>query len=327
MAIDPNNPPRGESVRETIVRSIREIQEREATMAQSVPPSTNVQALGDKAVLGMCELLGLLFALPFGDALYHGNSISGWHWFYLSIGLLFAGAGPMFPWIRARAWIPETASASLSRAALDARFWIATLLLIFVYMAAPEIYRRATGVNETAETSIAPRTASTEPSLAKRPEYLKNISFGGDYGNPSTIIEAIPTITTDRLRVYIDYSYYKAGWMQKVRAPIGEIKEPVAGVHVSLPIINYGQRPNGGGNDVWWGDPDLRYSISPPDLTDLLPATPFRARLVIVGPSGAEQHVYFMLIRVAKEPPVRGFGILREQNSDWKAEWEQETIK
>ena len=76
-----------------------------------------------------------------------------------------------------------------------------------------------------------------------------------------------------------------------------------------------------------WGDPDLRYSISPPDLTDLLPATPFRARLVIVGPSGAEQHVYFMLIRVAKEPPVRGFGILREQNSDWKAEWEQETIK
>jgi hypothetical protein len=216
---------------------------------------------------------------------------------------------------------------SLSRAALDARFWIATLLLIFVYMAAPEIYRRATGVNETAETSIAPRTASTEPSLAKRPEYLKNISFGGDYGNPSTIIEAIPTITTDRLRVYIDYSYYKAGWMQKVRAPIGEIKEPVAGVHVSLPIINYGQRPNGGGNDVWWGDPDLRYSISPPDLTDLLPATPFRARLVIVGPSGAEQHVYFMLIRVAKEPPVRGFGILREQNSDWKAEWEQETIK
>src|SRR5258706_13355286 len=101
-------------------------------------------------------------------------------------------------------------------------------------MAAPEIYRRATGVNETAETSIAPRTASTEPSLAKRPEYLKNISFGGDYGTPSTIIEAIPTITTDRLRVYIDYSYYKAGWMQKVRAPIGEIKEPVAGVHVTL---------------------------------------------------------------------------------------------
>jgi hypothetical protein len=172
----PGQPPRGESVRETIVRSIRE---NEAAMAHPARPSANVQALADKAVLGMCELLGLLFALPFGEDLYHGSSISGWHWFYLSIGLLFAGAGPLFPWIRTRAWIPGSASASLSRAALDARFWIAALLLIFVYMVAPEIYQRAMGVNETTATSIAPRIVSTEPSLAGRPEYLKNISFGG----------------------------------------------------------------------------------------------------------------------------------------------------
>jgi len=187
------------------------------------------------------------------------------------------------------------------------------LLLILRLHGRARIYRRATGVNETAETSIAPRPPSTEPSLAKRPEYLKNISFGGDYGNPSTIIEAIPTITTDRLRVYIDYSYYKAGWMQKVRAPIGEIKEPVAGVHVSLPIINYGQRPNGGGNDVGWGDPDLRYSISPPDLTDFIAGDPVSCRLVIVGPSGAEQHVYFMLIVLPRSLLSVDFGILREQ--------------
>jgi len=36
-------PPRGESVKETIVRSIREIRESEAALAHSVPPSGNVR--------------------------------------------------------------------------------------------------------------------------------------------------------------------------------------------------------------------------------------------------------------------------------------------
>src|SRR5262249_36779526 len=140
-------------------------------------------------------------------------------------------------------------------------------------------------------TTFAPETAKPEVISARprsMPEYLKNIAFGGDYGDQPTIIEAVPALTTRRLSVYVCYSYYKYGWMQKIRAPIGDIKEPVAGVHIRLPIINYGLRPNGGTNDVWWGDPTLRYSIPPPDSTDLLPAMPVRARLVIVGPSGEE---------------------------------------
>jgi hypothetical protein len=109
--------------------------------------------------------------------------------------------------------------------------------------------------------------ADSAPAKA-RPEYLKNISFDGDYGDQPTLIEAVPTITTDRLRVFVDYSYYKAGWAKRIRAPIGDIKEPVAGVHVSLPTITYGQRPDGGINDVWWGgDKNLNaYPIFPPDL-------------------------------------------------------------
>jgi hypothetical protein len=49
----------------------------------------------------------------------------------------------MFPWLRIRTWVPERLSASLSRAALHARVWIATLLLLFVYLIGTEIYRRA----------------------------------------------------------------------------------------------------------------------------------------------------------------------------------------
>jgi hypothetical protein len=112
-------------------------------MAKPPAPSIDVQALADKAVLGVCEVLALLFVLPFGEDLYNDKQITALHLFYSVIGLVFAGVGPIFPWIRTRRWIPENVSASLSRAALDARIWIVTLLLIFIYGTGPEIYRRA----------------------------------------------------------------------------------------------------------------------------------------------------------------------------------------
>jgi len=122
------------------------MRESEAAMAKDDPPSVDVQALADKAVLGICEMLGLLFGLPFGEDLYHDKSfieISAWHWFYLVIGIFFAGGGFLFPWIRTRTWIPERFSASLSRGALDARIWIVSLLILFLYGTGPEIYERA----------------------------------------------------------------------------------------------------------------------------------------------------------------------------------------
>jgi hypothetical protein len=134
-------PKSGETVRETIIRSIREV---ETAMAKPAPPSIDVQALADKAVLALCELLALLFGLPFGEALYNDKPFTAWHTFYLGVAILFAVTGPFWPWIRTITWLPEKISASLSRAALDARIWIAALLMLFAYSAAPELYRRAT---------------------------------------------------------------------------------------------------------------------------------------------------------------------------------------
>jgi hypothetical protein len=130
---------RRETVRETIIRTIRESEE---TMAKPPPPSTSFWTFADKAIAGLCETLALLFGLPFGDDLYHSSPVTWLHLFYLAIGLIFAVSGPMWPWIRTISWIPEGFSASLSRAALDARIWIAVLLLIFMYGVVPEIYQR-----------------------------------------------------------------------------------------------------------------------------------------------------------------------------------------
>ena len=85
----------------------------------------------DKAVFGFCGLLGLVFALPFGDALYHGTPTSSSQIGFLILGVAWAVAGPMWPMIRAKAAAP--AIASLETAARDARMWVAVMLFAFGY--------------------------------------------------------------------------------------------------------------------------------------------------------------------------------------------------
>jgi hypothetical protein len=170
-----------------------------------------------------------------------------------------------------------------------------------------------------------PGPASGQTASNHSPEYLKDIAFGIDDGTKSTMMGAESAITADRLRVFVDYSLYRNGWVQRTRATIGVIKEPIKGQYVSLPLISTGRFVNTGSNDLWWGGPlSASFPIPPPDLSDLLPAIPVRARLVVIGPSDEEQHYYFMLIRVAAQPGERRFGIVRPPETDWIDEWERE---
>jgi hypothetical protein len=109
---------------------------------------TDPKVFADRAVFSLCELLFLVFGLPFGEALYNDRTITVWNYFYLVIAILFAVGGPMWPLIRTRAWIPENVSRSLSRAATDARVWIVVLLVLFIYGTGPELYNRVTYLHQ-----------------------------------------------------------------------------------------------------------------------------------------------------------------------------------
>ena len=91
-------------------------------------PATDFWSAADKAILGLCETLALLFGLPFGEDLYNDRPIAGWHIFYSAVGLMFAIAGPMLVYLRTRPWFSKKASETLSRIATDPLVWLAILL-------------------------------------------------------------------------------------------------------------------------------------------------------------------------------------------------------
>jgi hypothetical protein len=152
------------------------------------------------------------------------------------------------------------------------------------------------------------------------PVYLKEIGLGT---LPDVLtLQGAAAVTDERLRVFVDYSEYRNGWMPKSRAFIGEIKEPVKGKIERLQLVYPGTRPDGGTINLWWGNPSENHAVSQP-YNPGIPAIIVRGRIAILGSKG-EQHYYFMLVREAetKGPYV---GVIHEHDlGDWIGVWEDE---
>jgi len=325
-------------VRQAIQRARRTSDERDSVRdnsnAQSVqtpPPDKGASAESnwtyvDGAVLGLSELLFLLFGLPFGDDLYHDKPITPAHWFYLSVAVLCAIGGPMWPLIRKR-WASQRISASVSNAALDARTWIAVLIGGFLYVAAPGMYHRATAPVASAppfsSSSVLCSDGPCAPvHLKPAPQYLKEIGLGT--GSEPLSLGATSVVTAERLRVFVDYSEYRSGWMPKARAFIGELKEPVKGKTERLQLIYSAVKANGGTNNLWWGDPSQNHDVSASTFNGSpLPAIIVRGRVAIIGSSG-EQHYYFILVRGAENIGTQVGVIPEYESGDWIESWEKD---
>jgi len=269
------------------------------------------------------EFVGLAFILVppglLGEAFLKGETVNWSVMIAIFVGYWTVGAFILVVGNKWPEWRPNNQAIATAIEAGARNIWVWLALLIVIAfgpaLLVAALSRTATPVS-VPNTQLIP---TTSPATIQ-PEYLKDIAFGVDermVDKPS-MIGATPTLTTDRLRVFVDYSMYRNGWMPKIRVQIGEIKEPVAGQQIAIPFIYSVVGP--GVHDLFWGNPSLRQIIYPPDLNDIIPVIPIRARLAIIGPSGEEQHYYFEMLRFDNNQSRR-FGILRGPEQDWIADW------
>jgi hypothetical protein len=148
---------RGETVRQTIERAVETQRVRQQPPPASNRPPDNKSH--DYAGIGLFELLGLIFGLPPGDALYHGKPIDFRMLCFIAAGCFCAGLGTAWPAVR-RKFPQQALVLSIGRIASDARAWLAIILIGFLYAASPEMYRRAIA------PSALPPTVTSEPPSA-----------------------------------------------------------------------------------------------------------------------------------------------------------------
>ena len=248
----------------------------------------------DYAGIGLFELLGLMFGLPAADALYHGKPIDSRMLGFIAAGCFFAGLGTAWPTVRKK--FPQQALVlSVSRIATDARYWLAIILVGFLYAASPEIYHRAVAPTPPPFALCTDGPCAPVHLKPGGPQYVKEIGLGPGAGPEPLYLQATSTVTADRLRVVVDYSEYRNGWVPKTRAFIGEIKEPVKGKAERLQLIYSAVKANGGTNNLWWGDPSQNHALSASTFNGSpIPAIIVRCRIAIIGSNG-EQHYYFIL--------------------------------
>jgi len=104
--------------------------------------SEGLLAAFDKSVLTLFEVVALLFALPFGEDLYHSTPATEEHWHYLYVGLGFAVAGPLVSYIFRQA--SSRLSSTIRAASENFYVWLVLILLIFVYGIGSDLYWHVT---------------------------------------------------------------------------------------------------------------------------------------------------------------------------------------
>jgi hypothetical protein len=202
---------------------------------------------------------------------------------------------------------------------LDSWYFIAPCLVIAMIAVGGAAY--GLGLRSSAPTAGVSAAAATSNS---REEFLKNTAVTIGLGDEMPIgFGGTSTLTTERLRVFVDYSMYRSGWMSRVRVPIGEISDPVKGQFVRIQLAYKGTKPNGGTLDLWWGsNPAPAHPIQTPMYANE-PVATARGRVAIVGPDNKEQYTYFELMRAPNENGQ--FRILILQGGavdDWISKWE-----
>lgn len=163
--------------------------------------------------------------------------------------------------------------------------------------------------------------APQPPPSSKAPVYMTNVSAGFSNREADPIIAVgLYAITTDRLRVFVDYetNFFDSQPMPPSgRIPIAVLTDPVKGRDVEISLLR--KEHVQGVGDYWWGDPALRRPFPGENHG---PFYTVFTRLVIVGPDNGEQHYCFRIAWLMDEVPKRQFYVSRSDIADWKKGWD-----
>ncbi len=144
---------------------------------------TKAAPTNDRVVGAFGELIGLMFGLPAGEALYRGEDFSMRMAVFLLLGLGFCILGPSWPWLKLK--LGRRYSASVIRVATDFRWWLLLLMVIFFYLGTPMLVERI----RTTSMPVPKPEAVSAPSIAPSP-----VPTPYQYRNEMTINEVMEMV-------------------------------------------------------------------------------------------------------------------------------------
>jgi hypothetical protein len=237
------------SIRETIVQAVEDQKARMQPPSTPENPSGHHGASSDATWTGRyLDYLGLGFILvppePVVAALMRGEPI---HW-EIALPLLFScwavGGALLYGGLTWPKWKPKNEAIAATISSATHNIWVWMAVLVAIAFGPTILYSKLSSrvpVESPAFNTVKASSAlcSDGPCapvhLKPAPQYLKEIGFAA--GPEPLTLQATSAVTADRLRVFVDYSEYRDGWMPRARAFVGELKEPVKGNIERLQLI------------------------------------------------------------------------------------------
>jgi hypothetical protein len=170
----------------------------------------------DLAVLGFCELMGLMFGLPPSEALYRGEPISARMLLFALIGIIFAALGPLWPKLKRQ--LPRRFSARFVRVASDFQWWMILLITLFFSQVFSDLTRETQHAATTGEALLRQESSFLNPSATPTPPVVF-LNFGPLY------FAGIVKNRSTEAQVRALVKPYLGKWM-KIVGKVKNVREP-----------------------------------------------------------------------------------------------------
>ncbi len=166
------------------------------------------------------------------------------------------------------------------------------------------------------------RAIASGPAVKAAPaahtDFIKNqnverVSTGASGVQPALLYSGRIASTGDHLRIYLEYYQKEAAHISPNRMMIGELRNYVKNDEVSIPVMTRNDDGNGKYLFVW----------GPTFVGNPLPiGAEWKARILVLGDDGTEQHYYFLVTNGVVNGSVSYPSVTNQANLKFVEEWE-----